>query len=42
MIGELVNAKNRSIGIKAVMEYRAYYGYMSDDLRAYEYLLLTA
>jgi len=38
VIRELVNAKKRGIDVKVVIEYRTYYGYMSDNLEAYNYL----
>jgi phosphatidylserine/phosphatidylglycerophosphate/cardiolipin synthase-like enzyme len=38
LIRELVNAKKRGVDVKVVIEYRTYYGYMSDNLKAHEYL----
>ena len=38
LIRELVNARKRGVDVKVVIEYRTYYGYMSDNLKAYEYL----
>jgi len=38
VIRELVNAKKRGVDVKVVIEYRTYYGYMSDNLEAYNYL----
>jgi len=38
LIRELVDAKKRGVDVKVVIEYRTYYGYMSDNLKAYNYL----
>ena len=38
LIRGLVNAKKRGVDVKVVIEYRTYYGYMSDNLKAHEYL----
>ncbi|MEM1824298.1 MAG: phospholipase D-like domain-containing protein [Candidatus Nezhaarchaeales archaeon] len=38
LIRELVNAKQRGVDVRVVIEYRTYYGYMNDNLPAYDYL----
>ena len=39
LIRELVYAKQRDVNVSVVIEYRTYYGYMDDNLPAYNYLL---
>ncbi len=39
LIRELVYAKQRGVNVSVVIEYRTYYGYMDDNLPAYNYLL---
>jgi phosphatidylserine/phosphatidylglycerophosphate/cardiolipin synthase-like enzyme len=38
LIRELVNAKQRGVNVSVVIEYRTYYGYIDDNLPAYNYL----
>ncbi|MCC6043173.1 MAG: phospholipase D-like domain-containing protein [Candidatus Verstraetearchaeota archaeon] len=38
LIRELVNAKNRGVDVKVVIEFRTYHGYMNDNMEAYNYL----
>jgi phosphatidylserine/phosphatidylglycerophosphate/cardiolipin synthase-like enzyme len=38
LIKELVNAKNRGVDIKVVIEFRTHHGYMNDNMEAYNYL----
>jgi len=38
LIRELVNAKNRGVNVTVIIEYRTYFGYMENNLEAYNYL----
>mgnify|MGYP001626403931 CR=1 FL=1 len=38
LIRELVNAKNRGVNVTVNIEYRTYFGYMDENLEAYNYL----
>ena len=39
LISELVYADERGVNVSVVIEYRTYFGYMDDNLEAYNYLL---
>ena len=41
LIRELVYAKDRGVNVTVIIEYRTYWGYMNDNLEAYDYLLAT-
>jgi len=38
LIRELVNAKDRGVNVTVIIENRTYFGYMNDNLEAYQYL----
>ena len=38
LIRELVNAKERGVDVRVIIEYRTYWGYMDENLDAYNYL----
>lgn len=38
LIEELVNAKDRGVNVTVIIENRTYFGYMNDNLEAYQYL----
>lgn len=38
LVRELVNAKNRGVSVTVIIEYKTYFGYMNDNLEAYNYL----